>query len=102
MRQEKILVARDLVDLVFEFQAYMTDEIAQAQKRISEKNKFTFCGDGAANEAGHVANMVNQLRAILFHIRTECREYQSAHGVSEIAKMSVLRYNLDQGGGMRW
>ena len=77
---------KDLVDLVFEFQAYMTDEIAQAQKRISEKNKFTFCGDGAANEAGHVANMVNQLRAILFHIRTECREYQSAHGVSELRK----------------
>ena len=77
---------KDLVDLVFEFQAYMTDEIAQAQKRISEENEFTFCGDGAANEAGHVANMVNQLRTILFHIRTECREYQSAHGVSELRK----------------
>ena len=82
----KAFSGKDLVDLVFEFQAYMTDEIVQAQKRISEKNKFTFYGDGAANEAGHVANMVNQLRMVLYDIRTECREYQSEHGVSELRK----------------
>ena len=64
----------------------MTDEIVQAQKRMSEKNKFTFCGDGAANEAGHVANMVNQLRVVLYDIRTECLAYQSEHGVSELRK----------------
>ena len=77
---------KDLVDLVFEFQAYMTDEIVQAQMRMSEKNNFTFHGDGAANEAGHVANMVNQLRMILYDIRTECLGYQSEHGVSELRK----------------
>lgn len=77
---------KDLVDLVFEFQAYMTDEIVKAQKRMSEKNKFTFYGDGAANEAGHVANMVNQLRMVLYDIRTECLGYQSEHGVSELRK----------------
>ena len=82
----KAFSGKDLVDLVFEFQAYMTDEIVQAQKRMSEKNKFTFYGDGAANEAGHVANMVNQLRMVLYDIRTECREYQSEHGVSELRK----------------
>ena len=73
----KSFSGKDLVDLVFEFQAYMTDEIVQAQKRMSEKNKFTFCGDGAANEAGHVANMVNQLRMVLYDIRTECLGFQS-------------------------
>ena len=82
----KSFSGKDLVDLVFEFQAYMTDEIVQAQKRMSEKNKFTFCGDGAANEAGHVANMVNQLRMVLYDIRTECLGYQSEHGVSELRK----------------
>ena len=77
---------KDLVDLVFEFQAYMTDQIIQAQKRLSEKNNFTFYGDGAANEAGHVANMVNQLRTILYDIRVECVGFQSEHGVSELRK----------------
>ena len=64
----------------------MTDEILEAQKRMSEKNTFTFYGDGAANEAGHVANMVNQLRMMLYDIRTECLGYQSEHGVSELRK----------------
>ena len=82
----KAFSGKDLVDLIFEFQAYMTDEIVQAQKRMSEKNKFTFYGDGAANEAGHVANMVNQLRMVLYDIRTECLGYQSEHGVSELRK----------------
>lgn len=77
---------KDLVDLVFEFQAYMTDEIVEAQKRMSKTNNFTFEGDGAANEAGHVANMVNQLRMVLYDIRTECLGYQSEHGVSELRK----------------
>ncbi|XP_068698366.1 uncharacterized protein [Montipora foliosa] len=77
---------KDLVDLVFEFQAYMTDEIVEARKRMSKINNFTFEGDGAANEAGHVANMVNQLRMVLYDIRTECLGYQSEHGVSELRK----------------
>ena len=77
---------KDLVDLVFEFQAYMADQIVEAQKRLSEKNDFTFYGDGAANEAGHVANMVNQLRTILFDIRVDCVGFQSEHGVSQLRK----------------
>ncbi|XP_068698377.1 uncharacterized protein [Montipora foliosa] len=77
---------KDSVDLAFEFQAYMTHEIVEAQKRMSETNNFTFEGDGAANEAGHVANMVNQLRVVLHDIRTECLGYQSEHGVSELRK----------------
>ena len=82
----KAFHGKDLVDLVFEFHTYMTDEIIEAQKRMSEKNNFTFDGDGAANEAGHVANMVNQLRVVIYDIRTECLSYQSEHGVSELRK----------------
>ena len=77
---------KDQVDLVFEFQAYMTDEITRAQQRISEKCGFTFFGDKAANEAGHVANMVNQLRVALYDIRTECLKYQSDQSASELRK----------------
>ena len=77
---------KDLVDFVFEFQAYMTDQIIQAQQRLSKKNNFTFYGDGAANEEGHVANMVNQLRTVLYDIRVECTRFQSEHGVSELRK----------------
>lgn len=62
----------------------MTEEIVEAQKRISSVNNFTFLGDGAADEAGHVANMVNQLRAVLYDIRNECTGFQSEHGVSEL------------------
>ena len=76
----------DLIDLVFEFQAYMADEIVEAQKRLTEKNNFTFYGNDAANEAGHVANMVNQLRTILYDIRVECVGFQSGHGVSQLRK----------------
>ena len=79
----KAFSGKDLIDLAFEFQAYMTDEIVEAQKRLSEKKDFTF---GGANEAGHVANMVNQLRMVLYDIRTECLGYQSEHGVSELRK----------------
>ena len=64
----------------------MIDEIVDAQKKMSEKNNFTFDGDGAANEAGHVANMVNQLRMVLCDIRTECLGCQSERGVSELRK----------------
>ena len=77
---------KDQVDLAFEFQAYMADEITRAQKRMSEKNSFTFSGEKAANEAGHIANMTNQLRVVLFDIRKECLKYQSDQNASELRK----------------
>ena len=77
---------KDQVDLVFEFQAYMTEEITRAQQRMSEKNGFTFSGEKAADEAGHIANMVNQLRIALYDIRTECLEYQSDQSASDLRR----------------
>lgn len=62
--------AKDRVDLVFEFQAYMTQQITEGQKRVSEKNQFTFEGADMPNELGHIANLTNQLRAVLFEVRT--------------------------------
>ena len=74
-------------DLLFEFQAYMTGMITEAQKQLSEENGFTFEGDGSANEVGHVANMTNQLRAILYDIRIETLDQATNdHGVGDVRK----------------
>jgi len=79
--------AKDQVDLIFEFQAWMEDQIIEAQKRISAQNNFTFVGEKAENEAGHIANMTNQLGLILHEIRLEALNNHSAHhGVSELRK----------------
>jgi hypothetical protein len=77
---------KELVDLVFEFQAWMAEMIVKAQQRMSDEAKFTFDGDGAANEAGHVANMVNQLRMVLYDIRVMAAGYQTNHGINEQRK----------------
>ena len=76
------LADHDRIDAIFEFQAWMEEMIIQAQQRVSEKNGFTFDGKNMMNEAGHIANMTNQLRAILFDIRTEVLGYQQSHGVT--------------------
>ena len=46
-----------------------------AQKKVAEENNFSFIGETAINEAGHVANMTNQLRAVLYDIRMETMGY---------------------------
>ena len=61
---------QEKIDLVFEFQAWMSQEIIEAQKRVSGTNSFTFEGKKMANEAGHIASLTNQLKAILIDIRT--------------------------------
>jgi len=77
---------QEQVDLVFEFQAFMREEVIQAQKRVSRINNFTFMGDAMANEAGHIANLTNQLAAALFEVRTMALGYQSQSGISDLRK----------------
>ena len=63
-------------DLIFEFQAWMRQEILDSQKRISDSNNFTFCNDAnMAIEAGHIANLTNQLREILRYVRIAAMDY---------------------------
>eukprot|EP00929_Paragymnodinium_shiwhaense_P055642 TRINITY_DN27869_c0_g1_i1.p1 TRINITY_DN27869_c0_g1~~TRINITY_DN27869_c0_g1_i1.p1 ORF type:complete len:439 (+),score=92.38 TRINITY_DN27869_c0_g1_i1:65-1381(+) len=76
----------DKVDLVFEFQAFMAEEVINAQKRVSEANSFTFMGPAMTNEAGHIANLTNQLRATLFDVRTLALGFQTNSGISELRK----------------
>merc|ERR1712137_481437 len=73
-------------DLVFEFQQWMLDEITEAQKRVASSNKFTFFGDGAANESGHIASLINQLKLVLFDVRAMAQGYQAEAGVSQLRK----------------
>ena len=76
--------ARDQVDLIFEFQAYMEQQITLSQQSMAEEFNFSFLGQNAANEAGHVANMTNQLRVILQAIRIEALSYQSDHWANDL------------------
>ena len=63
-------------DLIFEFQAWMREEIIESQKRISNSNNFTFRNDSTmAIEAGHIANLANQLREILRYVRIAAMDY---------------------------
>lgn len=63
------------MDMTFEFQAWMLEEITQSQKRVSEKNNFTFDGPEIEGQAGHIANMTNQLRKILYDVRIDSMKY---------------------------
>lgn len=82
------LSAWDRSDLVFEFQAWMTNQITQAQIRVGEANSFDFMGDTAtvANQVGHIANLTTQLRAVLFEVRTMALAYQKDAQVSDARK----------------
>ena len=77
--------------------SFMTEEITNSQKRVASENNFTFgCsedgdltfdGESAANEAGHIANLSNQLCAILYDIRIETLQEGAAHhGINQIRK----------------
>ena len=65
----------DQMNMHFEFQAWMFEEIIAAQKRLSEQNNFIFDGPQIASEAGHIANMTNQLRKVLSGVRIEAMKY---------------------------
>ena len=63
------------LDMLFEFQAWMTENIATAQQRVAEENGFTFIGDSMVNEAGHIANLTNQLKIALLDVRVTCLRF---------------------------
>ena len=76
--QQKRYKAAEQKDMIFEFQAWMYDQIVEAQRNLSCKNNFSFSGGpGIANEAGHIANLTTQLRQVLRDVRIEATEYQA-------------------------
>ena len=54
-----------------DFQAWIEEQIIESKQQVAEELDFSFLGANAANEAGHVANMTNQMRLVLHDIRTE-------------------------------
>ena len=46
----------------------MVEMIEEAKKAMARENNFTFLGEAADNEAGHVANMANQVIFLLLII----------------------------------
>ena len=65
----------------------MVEMIEEAKKVMARENNFTFLGEAADNEAGHVANMANQLRAILHDIRIETLNFAAVdHGVNDLRR----------------
>ena len=74
-------------DLAFEFQAFMKEQIHEAQMIMARENNFEFVGENADLETGYIANMSNQLRAILYDIRIETMGLAALdHGVNELRK----------------
>ena len=70
----------DQMNMTFEFQAWVFNEIAVAQKDLTEKQKFKLVqGSDLENEAGHIANLTNQLRKLLSDIRTEAARYHQKY-----------------------
>jgi len=75
----------------------MTSEISNAQKRVIQSCGFSFSGNNESNEYGHIANLTNQLKNVLFDIRTMALSYQNEHSVSNLKKkVPSLWFNLDQ------
>lgn len=79
----KIYKEKDEIDLIFEFQAWMEDQVEIAQKKLAKANDFTFYGTKADAEAGYVANMTNQMRLILYDLRVEAAGCQTEHGAGD-------------------
>ncbi len=78
---------RERVDLVFQFQSFMLDLIPTMQQELSETGEFTFeKGPQRATELGHIANLSNQLKSVLYGIRVMALGYASQHGVSSLRK----------------
>merc|ERR1712179_22650 len=70
---------KDVVDLVFEFQAFMKEEILEIQKRMAVENNLTFYGEKEKmyNEVAYVQNLMNQLLCILHEVRVEGLAFQA-------------------------
>ena len=77
---------KERVDLFFEFKAFIMLEVEAAKKEMSEKLGFDFMGEDKFLQAGHLANMVNQIRGVIYDVRMESLQYQSNHGASNLRK----------------
>eukprot|EP00927_Polykrikos_kofoidii_P049585 TRINITY_DN4362_c0_g1_i1.p1 TRINITY_DN4362_c0_g1~~TRINITY_DN4362_c0_g1_i1.p1 ORF type:complete len:426 (-),score=52.83 TRINITY_DN4362_c0_g1_i1:455-1732(-) len=80
------LAEHDKIDFVFEFQAFVSQELIEAQKRVGTAHGFSFVGPALANEVGHIANLTNQLRFVLSEVRTLALALSRGHGASDLRR----------------
>jgi len=77
-------------DCAFEFQTFMSNQITEAQKQLSEEHNFDFSDlDNAAaiaEQSGHIASLTNQLGDVLAEVRTMCLGYHAKAGVNTYRK----------------
>jgi len=62
------------LDLYFDFQAFMKNEIVKLQSNFAEENKFSMINDPM--EFGYIASLTEQLKIKLFDIRNICKGLQ--------------------------
>ena len=77
---------KNRVDLIFEFQAWIKERIVEAQVKVSSEKGFTFYGEKAADEAGHIASMTNKMNIILRKLRTDALGYQVGQQADDLRK----------------
>ena len=79
--QKKMFESWDLIDLAFEYQAYMEEMIEDSRKRVSDECGFTFLNpETQAAELAHYANLTNQLKTVLYEVRIGTLTYANDHG----------------------
>eukprot|EP01133_Synstelium_polycarpum_P013854 gene13854-16338_t len=74
------------IDLVFQFQHFMVNQIPAMQSKLSKDCGFLLMGDNAAMEFGYIAHLGNQLKNILYNIRRMAFGYSAAHGANNLRK----------------
>ncbi|XP_066933366.1 uncharacterized protein [Clytia hemisphaerica] len=90
--ERKKFSPEEQADLFFEYKAFMELQVDESRKELCQKLGIDFCHeDDKVNiqHAGYVANMVNQLRAVIFDIRIEALKYHNNHGCSDLRECPV-------------
>ena len=78
--------SKDRVNLFFEFKVFMTEEVKAAKEEMMQTLGFDFVGEDKFLQAGHLANMVNQIQSVIYDVRMESLQYQSDHGAGDLRK----------------
>lgn len=77
------------IDLVFEFQAFVLEEMSEAQKRASAKCALTFdCSlpNDLIRDSNHIGNLVNQLSAVMLPVDNLAEKYHTVFENSVVRK----------------
>uniref|UniRef100_A0A7M6DPS4 G domain-containing protein n=1 Tax=Clytia hemisphaerica TaxID=252671 RepID=A0A7M6DPS4_9CNID len=88
LEADRSISVDEMADLFFEYKAFMEAEVDKAKDKFCKELEIDFCQDDATNikHAGYMANMVNQIRAIIQDIRVKALTYQNDHNSSDLRK----------------